>query len=679
MTQESKNKFKIFFLLLINIFLLIITFLSCELSLNVPERNNPNDSEADNFFGKKKVKMISPFWNEKLTDFTPVFFWKKLGKAIYYELQVDNNKEFSSPEINIKKINDTQYAHHEPIAYGYNYIRIRAINKGSVKSQWSVKLFNFSGPEVNLVSPLNNNTLQGLVPVISWNDIDITNSYELQIDNDNDFSSPEINITGLKTTNYKLNKQLIYGKYNLRIRAVKNRKITSNWHKIKFILKSPSINMIKPKQDGTITGFTTTFSWNAVDKTTNYELQVDNNSDFSSPEIKVTGLKTTNYKHNTQLLYGKHYLRIRAVSNKIFSKWNNINFTLKSPIVKIDQPKKDEIINELIPIISWNALDNAETYRIQIDNDLDFSSPEINSENIPKTYFKLSQKIIPGNNYIRLKAINSKSYESKWCQPRKIIIDFKPENLYPLDQWVISINNPVISWDSIDGADTYHLQVSKNNNCSSPFINIISLKNNFYKLTPGSLTEGETYYWRIKAHNFNGISSLWSKVKTNLYNKYGIGVKGEAGGIIFYDKGSYSDGWRYLEVAPLDTKAELQWGGRGIVTGTSSRQIGSGFTNTKNTITFLDSVGISSDYAAKYCDELEINGYNDWYLPSYDELRNLPKVHYNLGIIEYGRYWSSTEFDNYYARTIYFSKNNNYYYSSYKHSKSDSKYVIAIR
>ena len=31
-------------------------------------------------------------------------------------------------------------------------------------------------------------------------------------------------------------------------------------------------------------------------------------------------------------------------------------------------------------------------------------------------------------------------------------------------------------------------------------------------------------------------------------------INGPAGGYIFYDKGGYSDGWRFLEVAPLSTE-----------------------------------------------------------------------------------------------------------------------------
>jgi len=44
---------------------------------------------------------------------------------------------------------------------------------------------------------------------------------------------------------------------------------------------------------------------------------------------------------------------------------------------------------------------------------------------------------------------------------------------------------------------------------------------------------------------------------------YKIGDRGPAGGFVFYDKGDYSDGWRYLEVAPNDL-GEAEWGLRGI-------------------------------------------------------------------------------------------------------------------
>jgi len=55
--------------------------------------------------------------------------------------------------------------------------------------------------------------------------------------------------------------------------------------------------------------------------------------------------------------------------------------------------------------------------------------------------------------------------------------------------------------------------------------------------------------------------------------------------------------------------------------------------------------------AIKVCDELELNGYSDWRLPNREELNALYtnlKLK-NLGGLENASYWSSTEFNTYYA------------------------------
>jgi hypothetical protein len=38
--------------------------------------------------------------------------------------------------------------------------------------------------------------------------------------------------------------------------------------------------------------------------------------------------------------------------------------------------------------------------------------------------------------------------------------------------------------------------------------------------------------------------------------EYAIGSRGPVGGLLFYDKGGYADGWWYLEVAPYKTETQ---------------------------------------------------------------------------------------------------------------------------
>ena len=132
---------------------------------------------------------------------------------------------------------------------------------------------------------------------------------------------------------------------------------------------------------------------------------------------------------------------------------------------------------------------------------------------------------------------------------------------------------------------------------------------------------------------------------------YQIGSKGPAGGFIVYDKGSKTDGWRYLELAPAETEfAYIEWGGYGTLVGNLERGIGSGLENTKRIVSVFGSKEPKrgNNYPAKMCDDLVYNGYSNWFLPSIEELK---LVYTNLIAKDLGdivdpnmhSYWSSNE------------------------------------
>ena len=123
---------------------------------------------------------------------------------------------------------------------------------------------------------------------------------------------------------------------------------------------------------------------------------------------------------------------------------------------------------------------------------------------------------------------------------------------------------------------------------------------------------------------------------------YTVGDTGPAGGLIFYDKGSSSDGWRYLEAAPSDQSTGIQWyNGNYVVTGATGTAIGTGQANTTAIVTIQG----AGNYAAQLCNDLTVSGYNDWFLPSKDEL---DLMYENLNLAGVGgfaatTYWSSSE------------------------------------
>ena len=125
-----------------------------------------------------------------------------------------------------------------------------------------------------------------------------------------------------------------------------------------------------------------------------------------------------------------------------------------------------------------------------------------------------------------------------------------------------------------------------------------------------------------------------------------IGTTGPAGGLIFYDKGYESDGWRYIAAAPDNwyngTEPTTTWGCSGTtIDGADGYELGSGKQNTLDIVN-----GCSGETAASSSLDAVINGYDDWYLPSIDELFEMyTKLAQNgLGGFETHYYWSSTEY-----------------------------------
>ena len=105
---------------------------------------------------------------------------------------------------------------------------------------------------------------------------------------------------------------------------------------------------------------------------------------------------------------------------------------------------------------------------------------------------------------------------------------------------------------------------------------------------------------------------------------YNIGETGPAGGYVFYDKGVFSDGWRYLEAAPSVSEFNVKWEDTDnyLFVGINlelSHDIGSGKKNTQKIVDVAIRHNITK-HAAQMCSLMNTNGFRDWFLPSGDEL-----------------------------------------------------------
>lgn len=112
------------------------------------------------------------------------------------------------------------------------------------------------------------------------------------------------------------------------------------------------------------------------------------------------------------------------------------------------------------------------------------------------------------------------------------------------------------------------------------------------------------------------------------------------GGYIFYLDGTGHHG---LICADID-QGPADWGCQGTdLQGAAGTAVGTGYQNTQDIMAGCPTPGI----AARVCDDLSLNGYSDWFLPSKDEMSLIYTNLKTQGIGNFSNswYWTSSEYD----------------------------------
>lgn len=142
------------------------------------------------------------------------------------------------------------------------------------------------------------------------------------------------------------------------------------------------------------------------------------------------------------------------------------------------------------------------------------------------------------------------------------------------------------------------------------------------------LDDGETPY-EIYKDNPDLLDSL--------YGRY------YEGGLIFYLNTKTGKG---MVSANEDQSLSMAWApitSNNLITNATNDSIGYGKANTEK---ILATLGHSVNYAAKVCNDYSVDGYNDWYLPSLDELDMMFENLHSKGKggFTHAEYWSSSEY-----------------------------------
>lgn len=186
-----------------------------------------------------------------------------------------------------------------------------------------------------------------------------------------------------------------------------------------------------------------------------------------------------------------------------------------------------------------------------------------------------------------------------------------------------------------------------------------------------NLTPNTVYY--AKSFYYTNTGMLFYGDEINFKT---TGYYGASGGYVFYDKGETTNGWRYMELAPVtlnynSTEIGADWGCNSSLLSFTYPDLGKGLENTDHIIATCS----AANSAARLCANYSVNGLSDWFLPSKNELEAMYLSLRKPGFLNtsiYNYIWSSTEFDATNAYQVW------YIYSTYSDAVTEPKSYNAV-
>ena len=191
-----------------------------------------------------------------------------------------------------------------------------------------------------------------------------------------------------------------------------------------------------------------------------------------------------------------------AIIGLLFSCDDILEEDITNDAVIITAPVEGAVISGNTVNFSWQNLDGADTYRVQvINND---QTTVVDSLVTETTY---NYVINPGAYQWRVKGVNF-AYETAYTFPVNFTVeasdDLSTQNivlLTPSDNLYTNDPNFIFTWNGISTADSYTLDIIKNNAGMQTVLQETGITAPNYTADPAIFDEDAEYQWKVKAVN----------------------------------------------------------------------------------------------------------------------------------------------------------------------------------
>ncbi len=230
-----------------------------------------------------------------------------------------------------------------------------------------------------------------------------------------------------------------------------------------------------------------------------YHLQVAANSSMSNLVIEEKSIKTNQFTLNGLDAFTEYFWRVQAVNGCSESDWSIINkfeTFLDAPELLEPADKSKGIV--IKPELAWKEIKDAQSYHIQIALDNEFKEIIFDSTNIEKTYVNIFDLDYYTSYFWRVSSVlNTK--ESIWSDVFSFTTIIAPPKLESPGNFNTAIpTEGIFKWDSVEGAEKYHIQLASKDNFSEIILERYVDSNS---AEYSKLNFNKNFHWRVRSKN----------------------------------------------------------------------------------------------------------------------------------------------------------------------------------